>query len=304
MSGMLGSSTAFRALLAQVGRFARTNHPILILGAPGTGKTELARFIHRQSGRTGRMVRFPLTSVPDELRHAELFGHAKGAFTGADHKRDGAVEDAHGGTLFLDELGVATPGVQASLLTVLDDASVRRIGETRYRPVDVRIIAATNEDLDQQVLAGGFRRDLLARFGFFRVLMPDLADRPEDIMPLFRHFLRLEQRAQGEPSDPEVTDQVGAVLLAAPWADNVRELANVARYAMVCRDPGQAIDVHHLPPEFLATIGAAVAGPELSSRIPKALELTGGNCTKAAAMLGVSRSTFYRHLPAADQKPA
>lgn len=302
MSGMLGISPAFRALLTVVERFAPTRHPLLILGSPGTGKTELARQIHRQSGRTGDFIRFPLSAVPDELRHAEFFGHAKGAFTGADQERKGAVENAHGGTLFLDELGVASPGVQAALLTVLDDSCVRRIGETRYRPVDVRIIAATNEDLEQQVLAGGFRRDLLARFGYFRLLMPPMSERREDILPLFRHFLQLEQRARGEPSEPSVEERVGRVLLEAPWVDNVREVASVARYAMAFRDPGQAIGVAHLPPAFLATIGAAVAGPELSSRIPKALEITGGNCTKAAAMLGVSRSTFYRHLPAPDAR--
>src|SRR5690606_13690530 len=115
-------------------------------------------------------------------------------------------ENAHGGTLFLDELGVASPGVQAALLTILDDSCVRRVGETRYRPVDVRIIAATNEDLEALVLAGGFRRDLLARFGYFRLLMPPMSERREDILPLFQHFLRLEQRARGEPCEPVVEE--------------------------------------------------------------------------------------------------
>jgi len=257
----------------------------------------LARFIHDRSGRgAGRFLRFPLTAVPDDLRHAELFGYVRGAFTGADRDRVGAVESAHQGTLFLDEIGLASPGFQGALLTVLDDSRIRRLGEERERTVDTRIIAATNEDLEGQVREGLFRRDLLARFGFFQLELPPLRERNEDILPLFRSFLSHDRGAGSGAVAVEIDKEVEDILLAALWPDNVRELLNVARYALVHLSPGGRVGVDHLPRPFLRAVGAALGKSDPASRLRNALRFTGGNRSKAAEMLGMGRATFYRHM--------
>ncbi len=167
-----GTSSAVREMLRQAEAFARTPYPILILGAPGSGKTALARHLHRLSGRPReRFARCAIPGLPDGISQTELLGSGRGAFTGA-VDRAGLVEGVTGGTLFLDELGLASPGLQGVLLALFDDQVVRRLGQERERPVDVRYLATTNADLDQMAAAGTFRPDLLGRFGYFRLRVP------------------------------------------------------------------------------------------------------------------------------------
>jgi transcriptional regulator of acetoin/glycerol metabolism len=194
---------------------------------------------------------------------------------------------------------MASDGLQGALLTVLDDSSVRRLGEERVRPVDVRIVAATNEDLEQRVLEGEFRRDLLGRFGFFRLEIPSLSARRDDILPLFRLFLAKELRDRGERKPVEVNPEVEEVLRAAAWPDNVRELLNVARYVVAVRDPGEALSVDQLPAQTLRS--STATGAEWSAQLAATLRRVGGNRSKAAKLLGVGRATLYRRQ--ASQSP-
>ncbi len=264
---------------------------MLILGEPGTGKTALANWIHAQSGRAGAFVRLPLTNVPEELRHAELQGHARGSFTGADRDRAGALELADGGTLLLDEIGLASEGMQTALLAVLDDPVVRRVGDPRPRAVDVRFIAATNEDLSTRAGLGRFRRDLLGRFGYFWLEVPPLRERPEDVLPLFRQFVASDFGI--EPRDVRLRPELEEALGAFAWPDNVRQVLHVARYAAVAAARATAIGLEHLPPVF---VRHALGGDGGTAAIDAAIRWAGGNRTKAAELLQIGRTTLYRRM--------
>lgn len=296
-----GSSPAVREMLRQAQAFARTPYPILILGAPGTGKTELARHLHRLSGRPReKFARCSIPNLADGISQAELLGSGRGAFTGA-VDRAGLVEGVTGGTLFLDELGLASPGLQGVLLALFDDPVVRRLGQERERPVDVRYLAATNADLDQMAAAGAFRPDLLGRFGYFKLRVPSLAERRDEIPPLFERFLIEEYALLGKPWLPELGHGVTDCLLAAPWRDNVRELRNLCRFVAVCHPPGDPIELDDLPPAFQDTLGqvhqARRARAKLRrARAEEAVVAAGGNKTQAAEGLRVSRQYLHRML--------
>lgn len=291
---LLGDSPTFDRVRAEAARIAASRHPVMILGEPGTGKTALAAWLHARSGRLGAFIRLPVTNVAEELRHAELLGHSRGAFTGAVRDRPGAVEQADRGTLLLDEIGLASDGMQAALLAILDDTTIRRVGDAARRAVDVRFIAATNEDLPARVVAGTFRRDLLGRFGFFWLRVPPLRERPEDIVPLFRSFVSSELGTSPEALavSPELVD----VLEAAAWPDNVRQVLNVARYVAVAGMGAPVLGVDHLPAAFIQ-----LAGDHADELIEQTLRATGGNRTRAAELLGMSRATFYRRAPRAGE---
>ena len=294
---LLGDSPAFGRVRTEAERIAVSRHPVMILGEPGTGKTALAAWLHARSGRPGAFIRLPVTNVAAELRPAELLGHSRGAFTGAVRDRPGAVEQADRGTLLLDEIGLASEGMQAALLAVLDDTTVRRVGDATRRAVDVRFIAATNEDLHARVAAGSFRRDLLGRFGFFWLRVPPLRERPEDIIPLFRSFVSGELGVS--PDAVAVSPELMEVLEAATWPDNVRQVLNVARYVAVAGVGAPVLGVDHLPAAFMS-----LAGEQANALIEQALRATGGNRTRAAELLGMSRATFYRRVvrPGASAK--
>jgi PAS domain S-box-containing protein len=230
---ILGDSPALKKVLTQIEMVAPTNANVLILGESGTGKELVARAIHERSPRkAAALVRVNCASVPRELFESEFFGHVRGAFTGAVKDRVGRFELAHGGTLFLDEIGEVPPELQSKLLRVLQEGQFEKVGEDRTRTVDVRIIAATNRDLETEVKAGRFRPDLYYRLSVFPIELPPLRDRHEDIPAMAQHFLLQSARKLGI-TPPRLSEAQGEELQSYDWPGNVRELQNVIERAVI-----------------------------------------------------------------------
>jgi PAS domain S-box-containing protein len=230
---ILGDSPALKKVLAQIEMVAPTNASVLILGESGTGKELVARAIHERSPRkNAALVRVNCASVPRELFESEFFGHVRGAFTGAVKDRVGRFELAHGGTLFLDEIGEVPLELQSKLLRVLQEGQFEKVGEDRTRTVDVRIIAATNRELEAEVKAGRFRQDLFYRLSVFPVDLPPLRDRADDVPVLAQHFLQQSARKLGTPA-PRLSSTQLKELQAYDWPGNVRELQNVIERAVI-----------------------------------------------------------------------
>ncbi|MFH2010829.1 MAG: sigma-54 dependent transcriptional regulator [bacterium] len=294
-AGVVAESEALRQVFAQVTRVAGTDATVLILGESGAGKEVVAEAIHRQSPRARRaFVRVNCAALPENLVESELFGHAKGAFTGADSDRVGRFEEADGGTLFLDEIGELPLALQPKLLHALERGVLRRVGGDRELTVDVRVIAATNRALAEDVSAGRFRDDLYYRLNVFAVTVPPLRDRRDDILPLAETFLA-DKKLRLAPA----TDRV---LMSYSWPGNVRELANALERASIMASGGLILPTD-LPPQLLnalpATTGSVLVGDmqEIQRRaILEALEKTGGNKTRAAALLGISRRNLIYKL--------
>jgi transcriptional regulator with PAS, ATPase and Fis domain len=228
-------------VLGLIERAAQADVHVLVEGESGTGKELCARAIHAHGPRAKRpFVAQNCAAVPETLLESELFGHTRGAFTGADRARRGLFEEADGGTLFLDEIGEASPAVQAKLLRVLQDGEVRPVGGTSTRRIDVRVVSATNRDLRLETDAGRFRLDLLYRLSVFPIVLPPLRERPEDVAPLAKHFLARAARDAGKAIagfHPEAL----ALMERYGWPGNVRELENEARRLVVCAEPGARI---------------------------------------------------------------
>lgn len=290
----------FEALLL---RWARLPWEVLILGEMGTGKSVLAERLHGLSGRAGPPGYCSLAQLAESLAMTELFGHTRWAYTGALIDRPGHFEQAHGSTLILDELGDCPMGAQGALLRVLETKQVQRVGENRWRTVDVRVIACTNADLEARVREGRFRADLLARFGEFIITLPPLRERREDILPLARRFLA-EDGAAIKRSPPALDAAVERALREAPWHANIRGLRSVCRYLLAMAD--EVAELSHLPPRFLATVepGVAACAEPLAVRARRVLEEVGGNKTRAAARLGIRREHLHRVLKAAERESA
>ncbi|HEX6534756.1 MAG TPA: sigma-54 dependent transcriptional regulator [Gemmatimonadaceae bacterium] len=304
---IVGRSPALRAALDVARKVARHPSTVLITGESGTGKELVARLVHRTSPRAAApFVAINCGAIPEPLLESELFGHVKGAFTGAAADKPGLFEEADGGTLFLDEIGELPMALQVKLLRALQEGEVRRVGATTARRVDVRVVAATNRDLDADVSAGRFRRDLFYRVNVVTIRLPALRERREDIPELATHFLRRDNERLGLDVR-RITGPAMRTLVEYSWPGNVRELENVIERALVL-SAGQAIDAEHLadlvrddrsraePPVADEDLSVKRHGEQLERNlIRRALERTRGNRTRAAQLLELShRALLYK----------
>ena len=307
-SEMLGHSPAMRRLRETLRKVAATDAPVLVTGESGTGKELAAANIHRCSGRaSGPFVAINCAALPPSLIASELFGHERGAFTGADQRRIGHIEAAEGGTLFLDEIGDLPLDLQAHLLRFLQEKTIDRLGGRRSIKVDVRIVAATNMSLRQAVSAGRFREDLFYRLNVLTVEMPPLRERGADVETICEAFLEKLARENDRPVRP-LSAEARAALSAHSWPGNVRELIATLRRAVIMAD-GAEIEVADLglpfqirhapgagsPMPARADVGAARREAEAEA-VRRALVTHGENVTRAAESLGVSRVTLYRMM--------
>ncbi len=292
-----------QALLKRAARFARSEAPVAVLGETGTGKEVVARVLHANSTRAKQpFIAVNVAALPAELLESELFGHGKGAFTGAGSARRGLFEAANGGTLLLDEMGEMPSPLQAKLLRVLQDGEVRRVGENKSFAVDVRIVCATHRDLAERVREGQFREDLYYRLKVLTLEVPPLRERIEDVLPLAAHFLADEKtKGRGFAAD------ANARMLSYAWPGNVRELQNVVKHGAALAVGGE-IRLEDLPEEL---VRAPARGPSAArnvgatmqtmaeverEHILRVLDACSGSQSEAAVVLGVARNTLWRKL--------
>ena len=300
-TGVIGKSKAMERVYGLLSKVIDSGTTVLLTGETGTGKEVLARTIHRESPRRETpFVAVNCGAMAEQLLESELFGHKKGAFTGAVGDRPGLFEAADGGVLFLDEISETSPGLQVRLLRALQEGEIRRVGEEQDRHVDVRVIAATNRDLREQVAEGSFREDLFYRLSIFPIELPPLRHRSDDIPELVLHFLGEKQKKEGRGPEGLTAPAMDA-LCAYEWPGNIRELQNeVERAALLC-DEGERIDLPHLSERVLAARGGAASRvvrtgtlKEVLSQVERemiedALTRHDGNRTHAAEELQVSR---------------
>ena len=320
---ILGQAPAMQEVFRAIGRLSQSQATVLITGESGTGKELVARALHRHSPRASRaFIAINTAAIPKDLHESELFGHERGAFTGAQSMRRGRFEQAEGGTLFLDEIGDMPPELQTRLLRVLSDGQFYRVGGHTPLSANVRVIAATHQDLETRVRQGLFREDLYHRVNVIRLRLPPLRERRDDIASLTRHFLAKSARELGVEGK-RLTPAAQQYLAAQDWPGNVRQLENVCHWLTVMA-PGQVVDVADLPSEIRADAAAASAESdwrrllerEVASRlargesgiadsltrdfesalIAKALQHTGGRRIEAAGLLGIGRNTLTRKV--------
>jgi DNA-binding NtrC family response regulator len=323
---LVGAGAAFVGVMKLVGRVAATTLPVLITGESGTGKEVVARAIHCRSQRAaGSFVAVNCGAIPSELIESEMFGHVRGAFTGADRDRRGLLQEADGGTVFLDEITETTPAFQVKLLRALQEGEIRRVGSNHTIKTDARVIAATNRDVESEVREGRFRQDLFYRLNAVTLHLPPLRERREDIMPLARHFAERAARPGSEPVSFS-RDAVQALMLYE-WPGNIRELENAVVRAVALCD--RSVRPEDLPERVRAAHAAALveqphpaqeqsngAGTneseeklltlsELEARhVARVLNSTGGNKQAAARVLGIDRTTLQRMLKRHGIEPA
>ncbi len=296
-TNLVGRSPAMRALYEQIEDVAQSEATVLLLGETGVGKELVAEAIHHASRRkSGPLVKVNCSALSEGVLESELFGHVRGAFTGAMRDKVGRFELASGGTIFLDEIGELSMSTQVKLLRVLQEKEIERVGESGTIPIDCRIIAASNRDLRALVRHGSFREDLFYRLSVIPIQVPPLRERRADVPLLAEHFLTKLKAQENKPVEGFAAAAVDA-LLEYRWPGNVRELENAVAFAVIkCR--ARHIALEHLPPEIRGA--AAAAGPRAAkisrSAIEAALQKTGGNRLRAAKALGIGRATLYRKL--------
>jgi nitrogen regulation protein NR(I) len=320
---IVGRSPAMQAVYKAIGRVAATNATVLIRGESGTGKELVARAIYQHSDRADKpFLVINCVAIPETLLESELFGYEKGAFTGAVHRRIGKLEQANGGTVFLDEIGDMPFGLQAKILRLLQERSLERLGGRQTIPVDVRIIAATNRNLETAMVDGRFREDLYYRLKVVTIWLPPLAQRRDDIPALAEYFLA-RHAAEAGIENPGLSAEATALLQGAPWPGNVRELSNTLQKALIfSRGAPLAVeDIAQATEEAVASAEPAPRGSDLrgwamqmlttgkdedrfdrcmdavaSILVREAIDLCGGNRSKAAKLLGLSRPTLHAKI--------
>ncbi|MDZ4686165.1 MAG: sigma-54 dependent transcriptional regulator [Planctomycetaceae bacterium] len=317
--GVIGNSPAMQKVMEKLRNVAPTDSTVLIQGESGTGKEIVARALHQNSERKSKpFVPLNIAALPESTLESELFGHEPGAFTGAATKRIGKFEYANGGTLFLDEVGEMPMPTQVKLLRVLEDHKITRLGANEEIEINVRLVAATNAELQELVKSGKFRKDLYYRISVVSIFLPPLTERRGDIPLLIEHFLKQMAGRRNRPL-PTLAKPVQQALMAYSWPGNIRELKNVVE-SMVVQDTDGRIDLDDLPPE-IAPLGSNFDDnlPDISTNgadgllgrpltdvekfyIERALELTGGRRDEAAKMLGIGERTLYRKIKEFDLK--
>ncbi|HEX6063050.1 MAG TPA: sigma-54 dependent transcriptional regulator [Longimicrobiales bacterium] len=310
---LIGGAPAMREVYRIIERVAPTDATVLILGESGTGKELAARALHNHSKRSkGPFIALNCSALPAELIESELFGHMRGAFTGAERDRQGLFEAAQGGTLLLDEVGELPPAAQAKLLRALEERAVTPVGATAARQVDVRVLAATHRNLDEMTSSGAFREDLRYRLQVITLTLPPLRERREDIIPLAVHLIAELARRHDRPAR-QLSQAARAAIVAYPWPGNVRELRNALERAVVLAD-GQQIELSDLPAQIAQQGAALPAAEAVAGNVPfmqareraldafdrayltAALEKHAGNVSATARFLGVHRQSLQKML--------
>ena len=319
-SNMVAESAQMKLVCEMIERVAPTETAVLIYGESGTGKELVARAIHDYSRRKDKqMLAVNCAALPADLLESEMFGHVKGAFTGATSNKEGLFEAASGGTLFLDEISSMPMDIQSKLLRALQEKEIRRVGSNETRSVDARILAATNVKLETAIEDGTFRQDLYYRLSVIPLSIAPLRERPEDILPLVSHFMK---RELGDAKElPALTPETCSVLTQHPWPGNVRELENAMKHALTFTS-GDTVTPDCLPPKIIeGAAAAAVATPPSTKAdqfrgeslkkflkekeeeyLRQVLDATGGDKQRAAETLKISLATLYRKLPEQDEK--
>ncbi|MBM4269184.1 MAG: sigma-54-dependent Fis family transcriptional regulator [Deltaproteobacteria bacterium] len=305
-AGIVGGSAALRAALALAERAARSSVPVLLEGESGSGKEVFARAIHERGPRArSAFIAQNCAALPEALLESELFGHVRGAFTGADSDRRGLFEAASGGTLFLDEVSETSLAIQAKLLRVLQDGEIRPLGSTQARKIDVRIVSAANVDLAAAVKEGKFRKDLFYRLRVFPVRIPPLRERGEDIRVLARHFASVYATRE-QLETPEISDEVFAAFERYAWPGNVRELQNEMHRLVLCAEPGSPIGLGALSPAIALALEGGVDADERALKsivqdvevamIVERLREHGNNREATARSLGITREALWAKM--------
>ncbi|MBD5778278.1 sigma-54-dependent Fis family transcriptional regulator [Pelagicoccus sp. NFK12] len=305
-SPLVGDAPSIARILKIGNRIAKSKNSVLINGESGTGKGVMARYLHSISDRADKpFITVSCPSLPKDLLESEMFGHEKGAFSGAIQKRLGKVELAHGGTLFLDEIGEMSLDLQPKLLSFIQERTFYRVGGEKQHEADVRIIAATNRDLQQMSQDGGFREDLYFRLNVLPITMPPLRERPGDTLLLAQHFLKRAAKREASPA-PSLSVEAAQALQAHDWPGNVRELENVIERAFTLREEEDSIQGEDLPAELRAAKSqASTATPSLAGKtlseiekiaIEQTLEHCKGNKAESARMLGISEKSIYNKM--------
>lgn len=307
-SDVVATAPQMRAMLIRIERLARADISVLMTGETGTGKTKIARMIHDKSSRSARpFVSVNCASLPEPLLESELFGHMRGSFTGAVESRVGLFEEAHGGTIFLDEVDTLSTSMQAKLLHVFHDREIRRVGSNKGRPIDVRIICASNQDLTQLIKTGAFRADLYFRINGVRLHLPPLRERGNDISLLLTHFLN-KHAAQHGKQRVRIAPRAISYILGYPYPGNIRQLESFVEQMVVFADDDGIIDIDALPEELVHPALHGAETPRVEPRTASAsmieaerelIEATLRKCKRlgeASKELGIGRTTLWRKI--------